>query len=162
MVISLPVIAQKNVHHGYFSLRGGIALKNDINKGIAHMSLGLSPSPAVGIGAGVGFVNFEKPYLPLTLDISFFGIPGKVSPVIIGSAGYGVYNYSNRYATIRGGFTGSINAGIAFPVKRNKVFFTGGCSIYSFKGGSNVVTPGENYWAKDNIKMVTITAGVKI
>lgn len=162
LVISLPVIAQKKTHKGYFSLRGGLAVKDDTNKGIANLSVGLSPTDGVGIGAGIGFIDFDAPYLPLTADISFFGKRGKVSPVVIGSAGYGVYNYGNSYATVRGGFTGSINAGIAFPVKKNKVFFTGGYAVYSFTGTTNRATTGGSIKAKDDIKMLTVTAGIKI
>lgn len=162
LAFSLPCIAQKKEHHGYFNIRGGIALKDDLNKGIANISLGLSPSDGIGIGAGIGYINFDAPYLPLTADISFFGKRGKVSPVIIGSAGYGVYNKSNNYITVRGGFTGSINAGISFPVKKNKVFFIGGYSVYNFKGSKNLATSGVSYWANGDIKMFTIMAGVKI
>lgn len=162
LVTSLSAYAQKKEHHGYFSIRGGIALKDDMNKGIANLSLGLSPSDGVGIGAGIGYINFDAPYLPLTVDISFFGKRGKVSPLIIGSAGYGVYNKSNSYVTVRGGFTGSINAGISFPVKKNKVFFTGGYSVYNFQGSKNLATSGVSYWANGDIKMITIAAGVKI
>jgi hypothetical protein len=162
LVISFPTFAQKKVQKGYFSLRGGLAIKDDINKGIANLSLGLSPTDGVGIGAGVGFIDFDAPYLPLTVDISFFGKRGKVSPVVIGSAGYGVYNYSNSYATVRGGFTGSINAGVALPIKRNKFFFTGGYAVYSFTSTTNRATAGGSVKAKDDMKMLTITVGIKI
>lgn len=158
LVISLPAIAQKNNQKGYFSIRGGLAIKDDFNKGTGIMSLGLSPTDGVGIGAGFGYIDFDAPYLPFTVDISFFGKRGKISPVVIGSAGYGVYNKTYSYAVVRGGFTGSINGGVAFPVKKSKVFFTAGYSVYNFIN-KNV---GRNVKAKDDIKMLTITAGVKI
>lgn len=90
LIISIPAFAQKD-KGGYFSVRGGAAFKSDITKGIAYMSIGVSPNHTFGVGAGIGFIDFDKPYIPLTIDISFFGKPGKISPVVIGSAGYGVY-----------------------------------------------------------------------
>lgn len=154
--------AQKDLG-GYFSLRGGMAFKDDLKKGIAHMSMGVSPNRIVGIGAGIGYIDFDKPYIPLTVDISFFGQPGKVSPVVIGSVGYGVYSYNTLYSEVKGGFTGSLNVGLSMPVKKfSKFFVTGGYAIYSFTGGSNVAVNGNDIRSQSNIKMFTITAGFKI
>lgn len=148
---------------GYFSLRGGMAFKDGDSKGITHMSIGVSPNHVLGIGAGIGYIDFDKPYIPLTIDLSFFGKPGKVSPVIIGSAGYGIYSYNTPYAEVKGGFTGSLNVGLSMPVKKyTKFFVTGGYAIYSFTGGENVQTSGTSYYRGSNIKMFTITAGFKI
>lgn len=160
--IATLVSAQKDLG-GYFSLRGGMAFKDDLKKGIAHMSMGISPNRIVGIGAGIGYVDFDKPYIPLTIDISFFGKPGKVTPVVIGSAGYGVYEYNNSYATVKGGFTGSLNIGLSMSIKKySKFFVTGGYAIYGFKGGSNVAINGNDIRSESTIKMFTITAGFKI
>lgn len=161
LLLSLTTFAQKN-KGGYFSFRGGAAFKDDITKGIAHISVGYSDNHIFGIGAGIGFIEFEKPYIPLTVDLSFFGKPDKIAPVIIGSAGYGIYNYSRYGTSVRGGFTGSLNAGVSFPVKKTtKVFLTGGYSIYSFKGGANIATANENIRLGENIKMITVTGGFK-
>lgn len=155
--------AQKKDLGGYFSLRGGAAVKDDYKKGIGHLSIGISPSHVWGVGAGIGYIDFDKPYIPLTIDLSFFGKPEKISPVVIGSAGYGIYRYSTPFSEIKGGFTGSLNAGAAFPLKKNtKLFLTAGYSIYSFNGGENVQTAGVSYKAESNIKMFTVTAGFKI
>lgn len=160
LLFCLSASAQKG---GYFSIRGGAAFKDEQRKGIAHMSIGVSPNHIFGVGAGVGYIDFDKPYIPLTVDISFFGKPGKISPVIIGSAGYGVYEYSNPYATVKGGFTGSLNVGVSLPVKKyTKLFVTAGYSIYSFNGGSNISTNGPDIRSESNIKMFTVTAGFKI
>lgn len=157
------VSAQKKDLGGYFSLRGGAAFKDDIKKGIGHISIGVSPNHIFGIGTGIGFIDFDKPYIPLTVDISFFGNPGKVAPVVIGSAGYGVYEYTSRYATVKGGFTGSLNVGLSMPLKKySKFFVTGGYAIYSFTGGTNISTSGNDIWSESNTKMFVITAGVKI
>lgn len=155
--------AQRKDPGGYFSMRGGAAFKDDIKKGIGHISIGISPNHIFGIGAGIGFIDFDKPYIPLTVDISFFGKPGKVAPVVIGSAGYGVYEYASRYATVKGGFTGSLNVGLSMPLKKySKFFVTGGYAIYSFTGGTNVSTSGNDIRAESSIKMFVITAGFKI
>jgi hypothetical protein len=162
MFAFLSTSAQKK-KPGYFSMRGGAAFIDDGYKGIGHISFGASPDRTIGIGAGIGFVHIDKLYVPLTVDISFFGTPGKISPIIIGSAGYGLYNNKNTYFTTKGGFTGSLNAGIALPAKKStKLFLTGGYSIYSFTGGQNIQTAGSSYKAKDNIKVFTITLGVKV
>lgn len=146
---------------GYFSARGGMSFKDEVKKGVGHISVGVSPNHIFGVGAGIGYIDFEKPYIPLTVDISFFGKPGKISPTVIGSAGYGVYKYNTTAVNIKGGFTGSLNAGVAFPVKNNtKAFITAGYSIYSFSKGNFYLS--DNYYKESNIKMVTITAGIKI
>lgn len=160
LLFSLSATAQKG---GYFSLRGGAAFKDDLRKGIAHMSLGYSHNHIFGIGAGIGYIDFDKPYIPMTVDISFFGKPGKISPVVIGSAGYGIYEKTNPYFTTKGGFTGSLNVGGALPVKGyRKLFLTVGYALYYFNGGENVQTTGSTYKAESNIKMFTLTAGFKI
>lgn len=161
LLITTSTFAQKTP--GYFTMRGGAAFLEDTPKGIGHISFGLSPNKAVGIGAGIGFVHIDKLYVPLTIDISFFGKTGKISPIVVGSAGYGLYNNKNSYFTTKGGFTGSLNAGIAFPARNTTKFFVmGGYSIYSFTGGQNIQTAGYSYKAKDNIKAFTATLGVKI
>lgn len=155
--------AQQKDKGGYFSLRGGIAVKDEQTKGIAHMSIGVSPNHIFGVGAGIGYIDFDKPYIPLTVDISFFGKPGKVTPTIIGSAGYGVYRFSTPYTEVKGGFTGSLNAGMALPLKKyTKLFLTAGYAIYSFNGGKNIQSSGTSYYRESNVKMFTVSAGFKI
>jgi hypothetical protein len=160
---ALSCLAQSKDNGTYFTLRGGMAFKDGGTKGIGHLSIGVSPTHALGIGVGVGIIKFDKLYIPLTADISFFGKSGKITPVVIGSAGYGIYKYTTPFFTVKGGFTGSLNAGAAFPVKKHsKVFLTAGYAIYSFSGGKNIQTSGVSYSAESNIKMFTITAGFKI
>lgn len=160
LLSSLSTSAQKG---GYLSLRGGAAFKDELTKGIAHLSIGVSPHHAFGVGGGVGYIQFDKPYIPLTVDISFFGKPDKIAPVVIGSAGYGFYKNKTPYFTEKGGFTGSLNLGVSVPIKKyTRLFLTGGYSIYSFNGGQNVSTNGNSIRTENNIKMVTVTAGIKI
>lgn len=162
LLTTASAFAQKK-QPAYFSLRGGAAFVESSPKAIGHISFGASPNRAVGIGVGIGFIHIDKPYVPLTIDISFFGKPGKISPMIVGSAGYGLYNNSNPYFTTKGGFTGSLNAGIALPARKaTKFFIMGGYSIYSFTGGSNIQTTGVSYKAKGDLKVFTATLGVKV
>jgi hypothetical protein len=161
LLITASTFAQKAP--GYFSIRGGAAFVEDAPKAIGHISVGASPDPAVGLGIGIGFIHVNKLYVPLTIDISYFGKRGKISPIITGSAGYGIYNEKNTYFTTKGGFTGSLNAGIALPARNSSKFFVmGGYSIYSFTGGSNIQTTGTSFKVKDNVKAFTITLGVKV
>jgi hypothetical protein len=163
LFISIANIAQSKNKGGYFSLRGGVAFDQGATKGIGHLSIGVSPNHIFGVGAGVGIAKFDKLYIPLTADISFFGKPGNISLVVIGSAGYGVYKYVTPFFTVKGGFTGSFNAGVAFPVKGyTKLFLTAGYAIYSFSGGQNIQTSGVSYKSESSAKMFTITAGFKI
>jgi hypothetical protein len=158
----LSASAQKN-QGGYFSLRGGAAFDDGSTKGIGHLSIGVSPNHIFGVGAGVGIAKFDKLYVPLTADISFFGKPDKITPVVIGSAGYGVYKYVTPFFTVKGGFTGSLNIGAAFPVKGyTRLFLTAGYSIYSFSGGQNVQTSSVSYKSESSVKMFTVTAGFKL
>lgn len=154
--------AQKN-KGGYMSLRGGPSFKDNTVKAIASISVGFSDNHTFGIGGGFGYINFEKPYIPLTVDISFFGIPGKVSPVIIGQAGYGIYNYTTAYTVGRGGFTGSLNAGVGFPVKgKNKIIVTAGYYTYGFTTTTNIYTGTNSKKTSTRENRFAATFGFKI
>lgn len=161
LVTSLPVIAQKKTP-GYLSIRGGVAFMEENTNAMGNISFGVSPNKTIGVGAGIGFVAIDNTYIPLTIDISYFGKPNKISPIIMGSAGYGVYKKANPYFTTKGGFTGSLNAGIALPTKYSKFFVMGGYSIYSFTGGTNLQSAGINYKTEENIKVFAVSIGAKI
>ena len=129
----LPLVASaQNKSDGYLVLRGGISPKSDAVKGVAFISVGVSKKKEVGFGLGVGYIDYDRPYIPLTVDISFFGTKNKISPIVIGQAGYGVYNNDRTGITIRGAFTGSLNAGVAFPMKSKRVFLTAGAMSNGF------------------------------
>lgn len=160
---SILCSAQSKKQGGYFSLRGGPSFKDNTVKGIASISVGFSDNNTFGIGGGFGYINFEKPYIPLTVDISFFGVPGRVSPVIIAQAGYGVYNYTTAYSVGRGGFTGSLNAGIGFPVKgKNKIIITAGYYTYGFTTTTNVYTGSNQKKTSTRENRFAATCGFKI
>jgi hypothetical protein len=155
--------AQSKKQGGYFSLRGGPSFKDNAVKGIASISVGFSDNNTFGIGGGIGYINFEKPYIPLTVDISFFGKPGKVSPVIIGQAGYGVYNYTTTYTVGRGGFTGSLSVGVGLPMKgKNKIIVTGGYYTYGFTTTTNVYTGSNSKKTSSKENRFAATIGFKI
>jgi hypothetical protein len=161
LLISTPCFAQKTP--GYFSIRGGAAFLDESPKGIAHLSFGISPNKTIGVGVGVGFVHIENVYLPLTVDISYFGKLGKISPIVVGSAGYGLYDYKGPRYTAKGGFTGSLNGGIAVPIKRkSKFFLMGGYSIYSYSIGHVFQSPGNPFKPNSDDKVFTVTIGAKI
>lgn len=160
--ITIAVSAQTK-QPGYLSISGGAAFLDDAPKAIGHISAGVSPNRVLGIGVGVGVADIDNTYIPLTVDISYFGKPGKITPVVIGSAGYGIYKKANPYFTTKGGFTGSLRAGIALSGRnRAKLLLTGGYSIYSFSGGKNIQTAGSSYKVQDNLKVFIVTVGVKI
>jgi hypothetical protein len=142
---------------GYMQIYGGLSPKANDNKTVAGISVGGLVADAVGFGAGVGYIQFEKSYLPLTFDLSFFGTTGKVSPVFIGRAGYGIYNYQTEVSETGGAFTGSLNAGIAFPIAKMKLMFMGGVSTYGF---STQMTGFSK--AKSDVTRYSITAGLKL
>lgn len=147
---------------GYMSLRGGPSFKDGTTKAIASVSVGFSDNNTFGIGGGFGYINYDRPYIPLTADISFFGIPGKISPVIIAQAGYGVYNYTTNYTVGRGGFTGSLNAGVGFPLKgKNKIIITAGYYTYGFTTTTKINNGAtQKVASKDN--RLAVTFGFKI
>lgn len=162
LLISLS-FAQSKKQGGYFSLRGGPSFKDNTVKGIASISVGFSDNYTFGIGGGFGYINFEKPYIPLTVDISFFGKPGKVSPVVIGQAGYGVYNYTTRYIVGRGGFTGSLSAGIGFPIRgKNKIIITAGYYTYGFTTTTSIYNGSNTQKTSTKENRLAVTIGFKI
>lgn len=162
MLFAITSFSQSKKDGGYVCLRGGASIKDNATKGIAAISVGLLSNGAVGIGGGFGYINYERPYIPLTVDISFFGKPGKVSPVVIGQAGYGVYNYSSTYVVSRGGFAGSLSAGVGLPVKgKNKFLITVGYYSYGFTTTSKVQNGAtQKTSSKDN--RLAATFGIKI
>lgn len=160
VLLFLPVFSLAQDKGGYASIRAGVSIYKGQQVAMGRVSVGVSKNNTFGIGGGFGFIKFDKVYIPLTVDMSFFGKPGKVSPVIIGQAGYGIYNYTSSYVTQRGGFTGGFNAGIAFPGGgTRKIFVTGGLGIYSF---TTTVRQGSNTSVNSNsISRLDITAGFK-
>lgn len=128
----------------YFSVYGGITFKEDANKPAGGISVGqyLDKDKTNGIGMGIGVLDYDKPYIPITLDFSYFGTAGKVTPMLIMRAGYGVYNYSNTYVRIRGGFAGNISAGVSAPVKgRSKLFVS---AAYYYNSFSTIIQRSKN------------------
>lgn len=116
---------------GYASLYGGVSWKENA-KGLFNLSVGALAGNTTGIGAGVGFIEYDKPYIPITADISFFGKSDKLSPLIIGKAGYGVYNGQSTSSPMRGGFTASGYAGLSIPAGKTKALLMIGYSTYTF------------------------------
>jgi hypothetical protein len=159
LLVNAQTLSAQKKQHGYMCLRGGPSIENGQAKGIGSISVGVSNNNVLGIGAGIGFINYDKPYIPLTVDLSFFGKTNKVTPVVIGQAGYGVYNYTTSGFVGRGGFTGSINGGAGFPLKqKNKVIVTVGYYTYNFV--TTATGTSKKTYSKDN--RFAITIGLKV
>ena len=126
--LALPLLSAAQ-SKGYASLSGGLSFKDE-TKSVFNLSAGFMPDGStVGFGAGVGLINYGNPYIPITAEASFFGKPDKISPLVIGKAGYGVYSGPNN---TRGGFTASVNGGISVPAGKTKALLMLGYSSYSF------------------------------
>jgi hypothetical protein len=146
---------------GYAFLKAGFLQKDDARVA-ANVSLGALKNKEFGIGFGIGYIGFERPYIPVTFDLTYFGKSGKVTPVIQAQAGYGIYDYENAYAQISGGFTGTISVGIALPAKKSKFILLVGAQNLHFattiKGNSNATT---KKIGSDETALL-ITFGIKI
>jgi hypothetical protein len=115
----------------YLFLKAGFYQKDDV-RGVANISIGALKNKEFGIGFGVGYIGLQRPYIPVTFDLTYFGKPGKITPVIQAQAGYGIYDYANSYAQINGGFTGVVSAGISLPAKKSKFLLMVGAQNMHF------------------------------
>lgn len=126
---------------GYLFLKGRFYQKDDV-RGVANISIGALKNKEFGIGFGIGYIGLERPYLPITFDLTYFGKSGKVTPIIQAQAGYGIYDYENAYAQISGGFTGAINAGISLPAKKSKFILLIGAQNLHFPSSASISFKG--------------------
>jgi hypothetical protein len=145
----------------YLFLKGGFYQKDDV-RGIANVSIGALKNKEFGIGFGVGYIGLQHPYIPITFDLTYFGKPGKITPVIQAQAGYGIYDYENTYALVNGGFTGAITAGISLPAKKSKFLLMVGAQNLHFT--SEVYGTGNNPSKRigSDETALLITLGIKI
>jgi hypothetical protein len=100
-----------------------------------------------GYGIGIGYINLDKPYFPLTIDLTFLPQTKKFAPIAGAKAGYGIYNYKLiSGVTIKEGFTGTLFAGVALPGEKAKVNIMVGGSRNSFtrKTGFSGISSFEN------------------
>ncbi len=159
LLLPLSLIAQKK-SAGYGLIRGGISPKSNEVKGMAFVSFGAEAGKSMGLGFGVGYINYDRPYLPFTFDVTYFGKKGKFTPLIIAQAGYGVYNYKVSVVTLRGGFTGSLSAGFAAPLKNHKLLFSIG--IHNFGFTSYTTLNGRQQVVHSDQTRPVITVGVRL
>lgn len=163
LLISFFVEAQ-TVHKKqpcYLFLKGGFFQKDE-PRGLANISIGALKNKEFGIGFGVGFIGFEKPYIPITLDLTYFGKPGKITPVIQAQAGYGIYSYQSANALINGGFTGTVSAGVALPSKKSKFILLVGAQTLHFTTQTSGTGSIAAKTIGSNETGVIVTFGIKI
>jgi hypothetical protein len=135
LLILCSTTCTAQLRKGYLHMHGGLSRSNETTtKGILGFSGGSRLGNAIGVGFGIGFIQFEKPYFPLTVDLSLIPTGKKVAPIAGIKAGYGIFNYQpTTTTTVRGGFVGSAFAGITLPgIKLRPNIMIGG-TRYSFK-----------------------------
>ena len=135
LLVLFPVICIAQLKKSYLHIYGGLSRSNETStKGIVGVSGGPRLGDAFGLGFGIGFVQFEMPYFPLTVDLSLIPTRKKLAPIAGIKAGYGIFNYQPATnTTVRGGFVGSAFAGITLPGIKLKPNLLIGGTRYSFK-----------------------------
>jgi hypothetical protein len=113
---------------GYLHLYGGYSPKDHDGAALFGFSAGGKLNRSLALGAGISSTIFDKPYFPLTLDLTVLEPQKKVSPIAGVKVGYGIYNNDKE----RGGFTGSLFGGISVPVANFKTNLMIGVTHYSF------------------------------
>jgi hypothetical protein len=152
LLLMLPFVGSGQQRKGYLQAYGGLSRSNEATtKGIEGISGGPKLGDAVGIGVGVGFIDFEKPYIPLTADLSFIPTRKKLNPIAGIKAGYGFFKYDPAIGTtVRGGFVSTAFAGIALPGKTVRPNIMIGGTRYTFKSTyptKSVVTDDKRFFA---------------
>src|SRR5690349_16915828 len=106
LLLLLPFVGSGQQRKGYLQAYGGLSRSNEATtKGIAGISAGPRLGDDFAVGAGIGFIEFTKPYIPLTVDLSFIPTQKKINPIAGLKAGYGVFKYDPVIGTtVRGGF----------------------------------------------------------
>lgn len=150
----IPVITLAQQKKAYLHIYGGSSWSNEATtKGILGMSAGRVTANAIGIGVGVAFIQFEKSYFPVTVDLSYLPAGKKVNPVAGIKAGYGFFDYHpSGVTTVRGGFVASGFAGISFSQLKFKPNLTLGGTRYTFRS----TYPGKTVRSDDKRLSATI------
>ena len=143
IMLAMPVAVaaqEKGYLHGF----AGLSRSNEATThGVVGLSGGLKMGKAFAVGAGVGFIQFEKPYIPLTIDLSLIPTNKKVNPIAGVKAGYGFFNYHpSSTETVRGGFVATAFAGIMLSRVKFKPNITAGATRYTFKSSYQTKTIG--------------------
>jgi hypothetical protein len=150
-IVSTLLIALSHVSFcqkkGYFHLYGGVSHSKENDKGLFGISAGARSGKDLAYGIGIAYMNYDKPYFPLTLDLSYLPQTKKITPIAGARAGYGIYNHKlTSVVTVKGGFTGSIFAGVALPGEKVKINLIAGGNRNSFsnKTGFSSISSFEN------------------
>lgn len=134
IMLVMPVVTtaqEKGYLHGY----AGLSRSNEATThGVVGLSGGLKMGNVFAVGAGAGFIQFEKPYIPVTFDLSLIPTNKKINPIAGVKAGYGFFNYHpSSTETVRGGFVATAFAGITLSHVKFKPNITAGGTRYTFK-----------------------------
>jgi hypothetical protein len=135
LLLLFPIFCPAQLKKSYLQMYGGLSWSNEATtKGIVGLSAGPRLGDAIGVGVGVGFIQFEKPYVPLTIDLSLIPTLKKINPIAGAKAGYGIFNYEpSSGTTVHGGFVVSAFAGVTLPGRKLRPNITLGGTRYSFK-----------------------------
>ena len=152
LLLLLPFVGAGQQNKGYLQVYGGLSRSNEATtKGVAGVSGGPRLGDAFGLGVGIGFIQFTKPYIPLTVDLSFIPTQKKLNPMAGVKAGYGIFKYDPEIGTtVRGGFVGTVFAGITLPGKTVRPNIMLGGTRYIFKSTyptKSVVTDDKRFFA---------------
>ena len=152
LLLVFPIIGFAQQTKGYLHGHGGLSISNEAPaKGIAGISGGLRMGEKFGIGLGIGFIEFSKPYIPLTVDLSLIPVRKKINPIAGLKAGYGLFNYDPAIGTsVRGGFVSTAFAGITLPGKNVRPNIMIGGTRYTFKStypSKSLVTDDKRFFA---------------
>jgi hypothetical protein len=134
-LLLISIITNAQQKKTYLHAFGGPSYSNEATtKAIFGLSAGARFGKIFGIGLGAGFIQFEKPYIPLTVDLYLIPVVKKVSPIAGVKAGYGIFNYHpSGNTTMKGSFVGSAFAGITLSHVKMKPNITIGATRYSYK-----------------------------
>jgi hypothetical protein len=146
LLLLLPIVGLCQQKKTYLQGYGGLSWSNEATtKGVAGVSGGRTIWNNVAVGLGIGFIQFEKPYIPLTVDLSFMPSGKKVNLIAGVKAGYGIFKYDPSISTsVRGGFFSTAFAGIALGTGKVRPNITIGGTRYTFRSKYPAKTVGSD------------------
>lgn len=158
---SITCYSQKKKAEGFAMINAGM-FKPGSYKPYVTFSFGPGKNKdGFGVGAGVGYYDMEKAYIPVFATVNLTGPPKKVSPFFNANVGYGVYSLIVAGVKITGGMYLKGNGGVAFPMgnTNSKGFICAGVTVMQFKASSS--SGNQNTKASNASGMFNIGLGVR-